>query len=380
MKSRAELEAETILKYRKKAKDWGISEADAERKARALLSANSDADLREFLKKPMKGLSINALDPAHAAADRELQKMAREVNHVYSQAADSMQDKLAEYLKRFETEDKKIQEKLANGEITDKEYKKWRQAKLLQSKRWEQMSNVLAKDADNANEIAKSVIGDHMPEVYAENYNYAQYEIERGIQMDTTFTLYDHNTVENLLKGGENVIPMPKTGMASAKDIKWNRRQIQGELLQGILQGESNQKIAKRMQNVTGANMKTAMRYARTMTTAAENAGRDRMAAQAQKNGIRLRRAWMATLDGRTRDSHRAIDGEERAVGEAFSNGCMFPGDHTARPGEYYNCRCTLKMQIKGFETNFSDMSWRNNDKLNNVSYEEWKAGKKGKK
>lgn len=88
-------------------------------------------------------------------------------------------------------------------------------------------------------------------------------------------------------------------------------------------------------------NMSASMRYARTMTTAAQNAGRMDSYKKAQDMGIDLERNWMATLDGRTRDSHRAIDGEHRPIGKAFSNGCRYPGDPEGEPGEVYNCRCT---------------------------------------
>lgn len=384
MKSRGQLETETIEKYRKMAKKWGISEEEAENKAKSLLSSNSDADLRNFLKKPMKGLSINALDPAHAKADSELQKMAREINKVYSQAADTMESKINSYLEKFKEDDARMQDNLTNGLISDSDYKQWRQNKLMQTKQWEQLRNTLAEDASNANDLARSTIQGHMPEVYAENYNYGVYEVENGLKAATTFTLYDHQTVERLMRDNPKLLPDPKKGSKTAiaiaknKDLKWNRNQIQAELLQGILLGESNQKIAKRMKNVTGKNYRSNMRYARTMTTAAENAGRIDSYDRAQDMGIDIQPTWMATLDGRTRDSHRALDGEKRDPKTGmFSNRCRFPGDPEGPGAEVWNCRCTLVASVKGFEKDFSDLSWRKSDKLNEMSYEEWKAGKK---
>lgn len=384
MKTRAQLEAEAAAKYRKMAKKWGITADDAEKKARALFSNNSDQNLRDFLKKPMKGLSINALDPAHAKADAELQKMAREINRVYMQAADEMQAKLDAYLKKFEGSDKRMQKNLADGKITESYYKQWRQDQLLQTKQWERLRNTLAVDASNANDLARSMIRGHIPEVYAENYNYGVYEVENGLKIDTSFALYDHQTVERLMRENPKLLPDPRAGskiaiaIAKNRDLKWNRSQIQGELLQGILQGESNQTIAKRMKSVTGKNFGANMRYARTMTTAAENAGRIDSYGRAQDMGIDIRPTWMATLDGRTRDSHRAIDGEKRDPKTGmFSNRCRFPGDPEGPGAEVWNCRCTLVASVKGFEKDFSDLPWRKNDKLNEMSYEEWKAGKK---
>lgn len=44
--------------------------------------------------------------------------------------------------------------------------------------------------------------------------------------------------------------------------------------------------------------------------------------------------------DGRTRDSHLAIDGEIIPMGATFSNGLMYPGDMNGSAEEVINCRC----------------------------------------
>lgn len=49
---------------------------------------------------------------------------------------------------------------------------------------------------------------------------------------------------------------------------------------------------------------------------------------------------WDATLDGKTRESHRRVDGEIRELDEKFSNGLMYPGDPSGGAAEVVNCRC----------------------------------------
>lgn len=56
---------------------------------------------------------------------------------------------------------------------------------------------------------------------------------------------------------------------------------------------------------------------------------------------------WDATLDGRTRDSHRRVDGEIRELDEKFSNGLMFPGDPSGGAAEVVNCRCTSNTRAR---------------------------------
>lgn len=386
MKPRSQLEAEVITKCKKLSKYLNISEDEAEKRAKQLLPANSDKDLRDFLSQPLKKLTLNFLDPGHRAADKKIAQMDREVSKVYSRASEEMSQKLEKYLDKFREADERMKKNVSDGLMSEDDYKTWRKGQMMQVERWTHMRDELAADASNSVDIAKSVIQGHMPEVYAENFNYGTYEIEHGTRMNTSFTLYDRQTVERLLRDNPKLLPDPSKGSKTAlkiaknKDLRWNRNHIQGELLQGILQGESIPDIAKRMRNVEKMNKRASMNYARTMTTGAENAGRIDSYKRAQDMGIDVGPAWMATLDGRTRDSHRHLDGERRneKTGK-FSNGCRYPGDPQGRPEEVYNCRCTLVAQIKGFESDFSDMSWRNNDKLDGMSYNEWKQGKKKK-
>lgn len=78
-----------------------------------------------------------------------------------------------------------------------------------------------------------------------------------------------------------------------------------------------------------------------------------------------------ATLDGRTRRSHRALDGEVIGGDGKFSNGCRYPGDPRGRGSEVWNCRCTMVASMPGTDA----LKDRNTKKLE-TSYEDWKAGR----
>ena len=131
--------------------------------------------------------------------------------------------------------------------------------------------------------------------------------------------------------------------------MRWNTQKVNSAVLQGVLQGDSMPKIAKRLQSVTDMNKTSAIRNARTSVTGAECKGRQDSYEQAQKDGIELQREWIATKDYRTRHSHIMLDGQLVGVDEPFKSefgDIMYPGDPTARPENVYNCRCTVAAKV----------------------------------
>lgn len=315
-------------------------------------------------------------DLGHKETDEALGKLERRIKKVYVQAYEETEAKLQDYLSRFATKDKIKQEQLRAGKITQDEYNYWRKGQVMIGKRWQEMVNSLAADYTNANRLAMAMVGDLLPGVYALNHDYGTFQVEKGSMVDTSYTLYDRSTVERLIRDNPNLLPKAKVNVP--KDLRWNKQHVNNAVLQGILQGESNDKIASRLQTVTGMNHAAAIRNARTMTTGAENAGRTDSYKRAAEMGIELEQEWLATLDGRTRDSHRALDGERIPLAKdkwhpaKFSNGCRYPGDPEGPAWEVYNCRCTLVVAIKGIDQSDAPR----NSKLGGMSYEEWYGGK----
>lgn len=307
------------------------------------------------------------IDYGDAETERVLRNMERKIGKIYSRAAEEAKQKLQAYWNRIEKKDLEQQQKLKNGEITQAEYIDWRKRKIATGSRYSELTQALTEDYVNADKIAASVVGDHLPDVYAINRNFAMFEIERGKNMDLSFTLYNRATVEKLIKEKPSLLPKPRVNIP--KDQRWNHVHIRGEITQGILQGEGIPKIAKRLEKVAGMDKAAAVRNARTAVTTAQNTARLDTYKEAQKKGIGLQKQWIATLDNRTRDSHVDLDGEIVDVDKTFSNGMDCPGG-SGPPEEVYNCRCRMVAHLTGFD-NLKDPERIN--KLGNVSYEDWK-------
>ena len=235
---------------------------------------------------------------------------------------------------------------MEQGKITEEEYAKWRKGKVMYGKRFTEMKEQCAKQLLNVNQTAMAYINGELPEVYAINYNALASAVD-GVG-GYSFTWVDADTVRNLAVTDTSLLPYKE--IDPKKDIPWNMKKINAETLQGILQGESMDKIAKRLRNVQEMNRTQAIRSARTIVTGAENKGRQDSYARAEADGIILAKEWISTNDSRTRHSHAALDGAIVDQDKKFDNGLMFPGDQNGRPEEVYNCRCTVAAVVKGFK------------------------------
>lgn len=313
------------------------------------------------------------VDEGRKEADKLLRQMESEVHRIYRQAYSEMQAKADNYLKNFIQQDSKKRQQLQQGKISKAEYKQWRISHIATGKRWFEYANVLSTDMTNSNLIASSILNGHVPEAYAIGFNFGTYSIENQSLFDTSFTLYDRQTVERLIRNKPDLLP--KSNVNIPKDKRWNQAKLNSAVIQGIIQGETIPQIAERIAKVTNMNESSAIRNARTMFTSAENGGRIDSYKRAESMGIKMSKTWIATHDKRTRHSHRLLDGETvDNINEEFSNGCLFPGDPDGDPEEIYNCRCSLISQVIEIENLIPDVI--KNDKLGEMSYDEWKYEK----
>lgn len=317
-------------------------------------------------------------DPAHKETDKILAEMEKKLHSVYKQAYTEARKTADDFMKQFREADKKKREQVKNGDLDKDEYARWRRTQVFQGNRFHKMADTLAADMTNSNKIAASVINGYLPEVYAVNYNYGTYEIEKGSKINTQFTLYDRQTVERLLRDEPDLLPK-QAKVNIPKDEQWNKKVINSAITQGILQGDSIDKIADRLAaSVADMSQTSAIRNARTMTTSAQNGGRIDSYKRAESMGIKLKQQWMSTLDNRTRHEHIKLDGQIQPVGKPFvvdGYKIYYPGDPSAEPFLVYNCRCTLIGVVTGIDYKLSDTSQRDN-KLGDMTYDEWKVSK----
>ena len=297
------------------------------------------------------------LDDARKKTDEELKQMERKLAEIYSQAKSEITEKWDTYMEQSSKEIAPLQKayddakKSGDKDLIKKTGKALGQAKreqTWQNDYYKDMISTTTKRLAHTNETALAYINDQMPGLYAINYNQAK---ETADQIGISFSLVDESTVKRLVRDGD--IKLPKKKMNIPKDQRWNTKQLNSSVLQGILQGESMDKIADRILPIVDNNRKAAIRNARTMVTGAENLGRLDSYKQMQEDGIVMNKVWMATPDGRTRDWHVDMDGQEVGIDDEFIDGLgnelMYPGDPGGAPETIYNCRCTMVTNVIGF-------------------------------
>ena len=301
-------------------------------------------------------------DTARDKTDKILIDIEERIEKEYTQAKNEIEEKLSKHLERFAVKDAEKRTALNAGEITKQEYNQWRSGQFMTGERWKDLRNTIAEDLVNKQAIAKSITNGYMPEVYALNHNFVAETVSNDLDFNITFSLYDKNAVENLMKHND-ILPPPGKRMnakfARGEAVKWERGQIQSVTMQSILQGESIPKMSKRIaQTLSVRNRADSIRYARTACTGAENKGRLDGMRHLEEDGLVLHKQWTATGDDRTRNSHLDIDGESVPPNEEFSNGLMYPGDPGGSADEVWNCRCSMGTIVIGFRRKDGSISY----------------------
>ena len=297
-------------------------------------------------------------DTAHTKTDLKLEEMGKRLSAIYSRANKEIGERWKEYLVESQAEIDELQKayELAKKSGDSKEIKKTgialsraKKDRTLMDNRFKDLTETTAAQLANVNKTALAYINGELPEVYSINYNALEPSVD-GVG-GYTFALVDADTVKNLATTDESLLPFKE--LDEKKDIRWNVKKMNAEVLQGILQGEPMDKIAGRLSKVTDMNETAAIRNARTMVTGAENKGRQDSYARATADGIVMKREWLATNDRRTRHWHAELDGVEVDIDEPWENEfgkIMFPGDPSADPANTYNCRCSMAANVIGFK------------------------------
>ena len=330
-------------------------------------------------------------DLGHKLTDAELAKLERRIARLYREAGEELQDTIDAYFEQFKKRDEEMKALIGtvqNGEEwTEAKYKMWRLKQIGRGERFEAMQDKVARRATDARAAAEAYTNDVTPGIYSLNRNYSAYTIEQ-VAGNVGFDLWDEQTVKRLMVEQPDLMPYypPKRALKRGIDLAYGKKQITASVTSSILQGKSIKHMADDLQKrITTMSRDSAIRTARTAATGAQNAGRMDSYAAAEKMGIKVKKEWLATLDGRTRHAHAMLDGQQADIDKPFKvdgYAIMFPGDTSAPGYLVYNCRCTTTAVVDGVDTSTAQRRARNADTgqtevISNMTYAEWAGWKK---
>ena len=328
-------------------------------------------------------------DLGHQLTDKELAKLERRIAKLYREAGKELQETIDAYFEQFKKRDEEMKALIGtvqNGkEWTEADYKNWRLNQIGRGERYQAMRDKVAHRVTDANAVAVSYTNDATPGIYSLNRNYAAYTVE-SVAGDVGFDLWDEQTVKRLIVEQPGLMPYyPKDkALKRGIDLAYGKKQITASVTSSILQGLSIKHMADNLQKrITTMSRDSAIRTARTAVTGAQNAGRMDSYAAAEKMGIKLKKQWLATLDGRTRHAHAMLDGQTVGIDKPFKvdgYDIMFPGDTSAPGYLVYNCRCTMVADIGGVNSTGQRRARNSvtgeNEIVSDMTYSEWAAQK----
>ena len=129
--------------------------------------------------------------------------------------------------------------------------------------------------------------------------------------------------------------------------------QVRAALNNGLSLGKSYAAMSKDLKKAINRTAYETMRILRTEGQTAINAGQDDAYTKAQEKGIEGNVKWDATLDGKTRPDHGAMDGENRQSDGLFNGPggerAPYPTWEGLSAGQRIQCRCRLSFEVEGY-------------------------------
>ena len=172
-------------------------------------------------------------DQAHDWTDEQIERLQRKFRREYNAAAREMRSKLDDWMKEYDEAKRDWQAKVRKGEAKQEDFDGWLSDMAHDHDFIAGMAEKLARDAVRTDKLAMDYVNDAIPEVYAENANFAAWSVERQLGYDThAFDLYDQDTVRRMIAEGDIAegLVLPKPKVDARKDRPWNQRKFTSAL------------------------------------------------------------------------------------------------------------------------------------------------------
>ena len=137
------------------------------------------------------------------------------------------------------------------------------------------------------------------------------------------------------------------------EDVEFLKKAVRAQVSRGVANGSSwaqvAAELAQKMRSPLHTALYNSMRIARTEGHRVQQQSQWDALNKAKDKGCDIVKQWDSTLDGRTRPSHRMLDGQIKELDEDFEIGikkAKYPGAF-GRPEEDIHCRCCMTQRAR---------------------------------
>lgn len=269
----------------------------------------------------------------------KLEAEAKELKHlkaIYNKASEDI-------IKKIEISNGKINVLLSNWDNLTEEEKSIYQSQIYQRDFQKSLKSQIDGFLKDLNSKQYATMTEYMEDCYKNGYLGAMYSIHKqGIPIISPI---DQKKVTKAMFTDSAISKKLYTRLG--EDVELLKKRIANNLSRGIATASEYSVIARNIAADSNVGFNRAMRIARTEGGRISNESAYDASIVAKEKGADVVKCWDAALDGRTRESHRRVDGEIRELDEKFSNGMMFPSDSAGGAAEVVNCRCALLQRAK---------------------------------
>lgn len=285
------------------------------------------------------------MDKALIASDALEKSLKKRIADVYGEALKRAVRNNRAFLTNVKNLDEHAK-KLEAGGWTSEKIEKWRKEEVLRLLRQQRLVQSIADEMDRAGMEIAPEIKARMAEVYKVNSDATFRHINSRV--NANFALIPKAQVKIILDDAQPVFS--KIAYQHLGKNKVIRDALQSQMAQAAILGESQEKIIKRIQKVTGQAEYQARRVAQTERNRVQSQARADALHEAAQAGVIVTKKWSARMRN-TRDSHAALNGTEIPESEKFhtiwGNELRYPGDPEAPAAEVINCHCVLIPDVK---------------------------------
>lgn len=218
------------------------------------------------------------------------------------------------------------------------------QSKIYQINYQKSLEKQIKTILDILQENNITTIQEYLQLCYENTFIGALYDIQgQGIPLTVPI---NQNQVVNIINTPVDDLKLSERIYENTSKLK---KVLKSEIARGISNNYSYWDIARNISSIGQIDLYKAQRIARTEGHRVQEESRYEAQKQAKKKGADIVKQWDSTLDSRTRESHRKLDGQIKELDEPFEiNGhkAMYPGKF-GRPEEDINCRCVSLQRAK---------------------------------